>query len=607
MTLLALARAIGAVAAPVDWPTVQVVPIAQVSAPTTITHAGDGSGRLFVTEQSGRIRIIKGTNLLAEPFLTITNRVLTGPERGLLGLAFPPAFSQAFYVNYTRVPDGATVVSRFQVSPTNSDLADAASEQMLLVIPQPYENHNGGCIAFGPDGYLYVGMGDGGSGGDPENRAQNKQSLLGKILRLDVSGGGNGYAIPPTNPFRTNVTYHPEIWALGLRNPWRFSFDRVTGDLYIADVGQYYREEVNFQPASSRGGENYGWRAVEGKMDYNLPSGFPVREVTLPVWDYGPGPGAAIIGGCVYRGTRFPRMKGLYFYSDWGLPGLPALKFEDGQWQHGKVSSASGGARTFGEDEEGEIYLGRGNEIVHLVDTNGCYPPVFESTEAYHTSVRVNCLTPNARLHFTSESRDPGETDPSVGPGETVPVNPPQTIRVRAFRAGLQASATIEQTFDAFRVAPPTFEPRSGPGRTLAVTIKSLTPGASIYYTTNGAGPTPGDMAYTQPFLIQPGTPIYASAFRAGYIESAAVEMRWALLTSVEATNGSLAVTVQRGSPFSLLRLESSTDLKVWRTHFEQNGGSEFTTFYYTGYSSNQPGPQFFRALQYFGFPSPEP
>ena len=224
-----------------------------------------------MVEQGGRIRIIRNGVLEATPFLDITGRVSCCSERGLLSVAFPPGYAAKghFYVNYTNKA-GNTVVARYRLT-TNPDVADPGSEQVVLTVPQPYANHNGGQLAFGPnDGYLYIGMGDGGSGGDPENRAQNPAELLGKLLRINVeTGNPNTYTIPASNPFTQTAGYRPEIWALGLRNPWRFAFDRLTHDLYIADVGQDAYEEVDFQPAASTGGENYGWRIMEGLHCYN--------------------------------------------------------------------------------------------------------------------------------------------------------------------------------------------------------------------------------------------------------------------------------------------------------------------------------------------------
>src|SRR5438477_6951355 len=245
----------------IDWPQLQFTLVASnLVQPTSVVHAGDGSGRLFITQQKGQILTLAGTHLDAIPFLDISGKIKSGGEQGLLCVAFPRDYvnKRHFYVNYTRAGDGATIVSRFSVNGPNN-IADPDGEEIIRNTLQPFANHNGGQLAFGPDGYLYIGMGDGGGAGDVGNRAQDLGSLLGKILRIDVDRGPP-YAIPPTNPFLTNSSARPEIWAYGLRNPWRFSFDRDTGDLYIADVGQEEWEEVDFQPANSLGGENYGWR-----------------------------------------------------------------------------------------------------------------------------------------------------------------------------------------------------------------------------------------------------------------------------------------------------------------------------------------------------------
>ncbi len=265
--------------APAAWsrfPGIRFIPVSGgFRAPVHLANAGDGSGRLFVVEQGGTVRVINGSSVLSFPFLDISAKVLSGGERGLLNITFPPEFGtkQYFYVNYTRAPDGATVIARYRVT-ADQNIADPASEEVLLVVIQPFANHNGGMMAFSPvDGYLYIGMGDGGSGGDPNNFAQNvnplpgNQHLLGKLLRIDVESGVVPYAIPPTNPLFNGV--RSEIWAKGLRNPWKFSFDRRTGALYIADVGQNRQEEINFRPATSTGEENYGWRILEGSLCFN--------------------------------------------------------------------------------------------------------------------------------------------------------------------------------------------------------------------------------------------------------------------------------------------------------------------------------------------------
>ncbi|MCS7249124.1 MAG: PQQ-dependent sugar dehydrogenase [Anaerolineales bacterium] len=336
-----------------------------LQAPVDITHAGDGSGRLFVVEQPGRIRVIKQGTLLSTPFLDITSLVLYGGERGFLGLAFHPNYKQNgyFYVNYTRKPDGATVVARYRVSTQNPDVADPSSALTLLLIPQPYANHNGGCLKFGPDGYLYIGMGDGGSGGDPHNYAQNKDSLLGKMLRIDVDHG-NPYAIPANNPF-VNQPGADEIWALGLRNPWRFSFDRLTGDLYIADVGQNAWEEVNFQPANAAGGINYGWRCREGAHPYNSSppcnSASFLATLTDPFTEYGHDEGRSVTGGFVYRGSRYPNLYGTYFFADYvngKIWSIKKLSDSPLTWSARTLEIQAGfNISSFGEGEDGELYV----------------------------------------------------------------------------------------------------------------------------------------------------------------------------------------------------------------------------------------------------------
>jgi glucose/arabinose dehydrogenase len=330
-----------------------------LASPLGVTHAGDGSGNLYIVEQAGRIRIIINGTLLAAPFLDISGRVLSGGEQGLLGLAFPPGFaaSRRFYVNYTRIPDGATVIARYLVT-ANPAVADPNSEVLLLTIPQPFPNHNGGQLAFGPDGFLYIGMGDGGSGGDPMNNAQNPGSLLGKILRIDVETApdpGIPYAVPPANPFSHTPGFRGEIWALGLRNPWRFSFDRLTGDLFVADVGQNQYEEVDFQPAGSAGGQNYGWNIMEGAHCFGIPacntSGF-----VLPIDEYDHGQGCSITGGFVYRGNAFPGMQGTYIYADFCSGRFWGLARAGSAWQKTLLLQESHSISSFGEDEAGNLY-----------------------------------------------------------------------------------------------------------------------------------------------------------------------------------------------------------------------------------------------------------
>lgn len=341
-------------------PTVALVlEVGNLTRPVHVTHAGDESGRLFVVEQRGRIRIVKDGTLLATPFLDITSRVGCCNERGLLSVAFPPNYASKgyFYVNYTDTA-GDTVIARYTTT-TNPDIADSASETVILAVDQPFSNHNGGQIAFGPsDGYLYIGMGDGGSGGDPGNRAQNTNELLGKLLRIDVESGATPYAVPPTNPYTQTAGYQPEIWALGLRNPWRFSFDRATSDLYIADVGQSEVEEINVQPASSPGGENYGWRCKEGTRDYDMSGNCPQLTLTPPVFEYEHADNnKSITGGFVYRGTVHQALQGVYLYSDFGSGRIWGLRNNNGVWENTLLIDTDFIVTSFGEAEDGTLYV----------------------------------------------------------------------------------------------------------------------------------------------------------------------------------------------------------------------------------------------------------
>ncbi len=337
-----------------------------------ITHAGDS--RLFITQQRGTVVIYDGTRILPTPFLDIRDLVLSGGERGLLSIAFHPQYAQNgfFYVNYTATTGpGETVIARYRVSATDPNRADAMPGVTLLRISQPFANHNGGQLQFGPDGYLYIGMGDGGSGGDPGNRAQNLSELLGKMLRIDVDGA-SPYAIPPSNPFASSGTARREIWSYGLRNPWRFTFDRVTGDLWIADVGQGQREEIDFQPASSIGGENYGWRRMEGSNCFNPSTNCNTGSMVLPVIEYGHTAGAcSVTGGYVYRGSRYPRLSGQYIYGDycngmiWG-----ATRASNGTVTSRLLIDTNFLISTFGEDLAGELYVADyvNGRLYHIAD-----------------------------------------------------------------------------------------------------------------------------------------------------------------------------------------------------------------------------------------------
>ena len=337
--------------------------------PVGIAHAGDGSGRLFIVEQGGLVKIIKNGTVVATPFLNVSSLLKSSiGEQGLLGIAFPRGYGpgkNSLYTNYTGTQGiGDTVIARFQTT-VDPDVADSTSGQTLLTVVQPFANHNGGQLAFGPDGYLYIGMGDGGSGGDPSNNAQNPLSLLGKLLRIDVESQSSGYLIPPTNPFAGNVAYRPEIWALGLRNPWRFSFDRGTGDLFIADVGQNLYEEVSVQTAASGGGENYGWKIMEGLHCYSA-STCDLTGITLPVVEYAHSllGDCSITGGYVYRGGEFTVLQGVYLYGDYCSGRIWGLRRSGGIWENKLLLDSSLNISAFGEDESGNLFVadhGSGN------------------------------------------------------------------------------------------------------------------------------------------------------------------------------------------------------------------------------------------------------
>ena len=347
-----------------------LVPIAtDLVKPVGLTNAGDGSGRLFITLQDGKIMIWDGTQVLPTPFLNIDPIVnSSGSEQGLLGLAFHPDYESNgyFYVNYTDNTGGDTVIARYSVSAGNPNVADPASALQLMEIDQPFTNHNGGQLQFGPDGYLYIGMGDGGSGGDPFNNAQNPAELLGKMLRIDVNGlvglppdcGGSNYTIPANNPFVDGPGGTcDEIWHMGVRNPWRFTFDRITGDMYIGDVGQDSWEEVDFQPAVSAGGENWGWRCYEGNHPFNTTGCGPAGDYDMPIVEYSHSLGCSITGGYVYRGPILPGLRpGTYVYGDfcsgriWGV-----RRAFSGTWKSFQLQDTPYQISTFGEMENGTL------------------------------------------------------------------------------------------------------------------------------------------------------------------------------------------------------------------------------------------------------------
>jgi glucose/arabinose dehydrogenase len=369
LCLLALAACDGSPSAepPAGETNLRLAPVVTegLASPVFLT-APAGDARLFVVEQPGRIRIVENGTLLPTPFLTLSN-ISAGGERGLLSMAFHPRYAQNgfFYVNYTDAR-GDTRVERYRVS-ADRNRADPASAQLVIQVNQPYSNHNGGLVAFGPDGMLYVGMGDGGGGGDPNETGQDPLQLLGKMLRLDVDGAAP-YTIPAGNPFAGRTDRRGEIWAMGLRNPWRFSWDRTANLLYLADVGQNRLEEVNVVPAG-QGGLNYGWDVMEGSDCFEPSAGCDRSGLVLPAAEYTHADGCSVTGGYVYRGQDLPALRGTYFYADYCKGWIRSFRYAGGQatdarsWELGDV----GNVTSFGEDARGELYVMAGGDVYRIV------------------------------------------------------------------------------------------------------------------------------------------------------------------------------------------------------------------------------------------------
>ncbi|MFZ4850290.1 MAG: PQQ-dependent sugar dehydrogenase [Caldilinea sp.] len=409
LTVLATATLLGASRAGEAQATDAVV-LQEVAAgfnqPVYLTHAGDGSGRLFVVEKAGRVKIIEAGSVREEPFLDITDRVSNNGEAGLLSIAFPPEYADTgyFLVYYNHrdknlvqpeagdqgINDGFdTVVARFRVT-ADPNLADPDSEERILLRNQPYTNHNGGLIVFGPDGALYIGLGDGGSSGDPLGAGQDLSTWLGKILRIQVGPTGT-YHLPPDNPFVGQEDAQPEIWDWGLRNPWRFSFDRQSGDLWIGDVGQNQQEEIHLHPAGEPGGLNFGWNCYEGELPYRLTERC-TASYQPPVLVYPREEGRSVTGGYVYRGSRFPSLSGRYFFADYVQGRLWSIQRSgDSGWTPKRLElDSTEGIVSLGEDEAGELYLlGFGSGTVYqIVDADPPSPPPTPVHASYLPLVR---------------------------------------------------------------------------------------------------------------------------------------------------------------------------------------------------------------------------
>ncbi|MCC6817204.1 MAG: PQQ-dependent sugar dehydrogenase [Saprospiraceae bacterium] len=376
--------------------TVSLVKVATgLTKPVLVTHCSDS--RLFIVEQAGKIKVLENGTVSSKLFLNITDRVNSrNNEQGLLGLAFHPRFKENgfIYVNYTATGENRTVISRFSLNVSDSTKIDSTSEQVLLTIAQPFNNHNGGNIVFGKDGYLYIGMGDGGSGGDPMSVAQNYKSLLGKMLRIDVDTSSS-YKVPKSNPYYNDSEKLPEIWSIGLRNPWRFSFDRLNGDLWIGDVGQGIWEEIDYTPGNSKGGENYGWSCYEGFVIYKTEKCvIPNAKYIDPIYAYNHSNGnCSVTGGHVYRGNPCSNLYGKYFYGDFCSGNIWTIEknSKDSFINSFLIKMASNQLSSFGEDAKGELYIcsfgpnsGTGAGFIYQIVDQNCNISI--SSKIFHES-----------------------------------------------------------------------------------------------------------------------------------------------------------------------------------------------------------------------------
>lgn len=454
------------------------------SSPVDIANAGDG--RLFIVEQGGTIRIVDSLgNKLPTPFLS--KSVTTSSERGLLGLAFDPAFTTNgyFYIYYSQGSN--SIISRMSVSVGNPNVADPASETIILTVAQPFSNHNGGDIEFGPDGYLYIGLGDGGSGGDPGNRSQNPLLLLGKMLRIDVST--LPYTIPADNPFVGDPSTLDEIWAIGLRNPWRWSFDRLTGDMWIGDVGQGAREEISYAPAGAAG-VNYGWRCYEGNVSYNLSGCGPISNYEFPVYDFPRSLGTSVTGGYVYRGQDSPTLDGIYFFGDYGSGrfwGIWPDIANPGSWTTHEFFNTTHKWSTFGEDSRGELYAAS-------YSTGTIY-----RVESVCVSLSANLAATDASCANAANGTITLNLNGATGPATFAWSNGDTTQNLSGLLPGTYSvlltdpnGCTVEDSIEvaAGSVGTPTISPQSElafcPGGSVVLVADSAPPGLGYQWLLNG-------------------------------------------------------------------------------------------------------------------------
>jgi len=513
-----------------DWPDLKFTVVAGgATLPTDIAAPRDGTGRLFVTEQTGRILVMQGG--VFTPFLNLEDRVryFEFRELGLLNVAFPPGFASNhhFYVFYNSLPNGDATISRFSVSATNANVADAASEQKILTIPYPEAplTLSGGQLLFGPDNLLYAGIGDSGFDLDYPNGAQNPQSIFGKILRIDVENSANGYQVPADNPFVGNPAYLPEIWAMGVRNPWRFCFDSFTGDFFMGDVGQFGADEVNFKPAAVTAGQNYGWPAREGNHLYAGPDG-PASSYRDPIVEVlHTNAVMSITGGNVYRGPGPNRLTGVYIYADAYNGTIWGVQRDGANWLNQQLAQLPYFITSLGEDEAGRLYCVDyfSGQLFQMEDSGQVAAPTFEpaGTNSYSDLILVRSLSTNVIIRYTTNGTDPGPGDAIVSSGGSVLITSGTTLKARAFRSGLQPSVVTATTYQ-LKAARPTFVPAQGPVTNgQPISLVCATPGVTMRVTFDGSEPGQNSMVYAGPIPYSNSMLLRARAFRTGFGESA--------------------------------------------------------------------------------------
>ena len=576
ITALLAAVVVFGVSGQEDWPQLRLTKVGEGGfLPVQVVQPHDNTHRFFVVEQPGRIQIYQPGALTPEVFLDITDRVnfFFGGEDGLLSMAFPPGFvaKRYFYVFYTH-SDGREIVSRFSLSSTNDNRANSASEQVLLEMPREFiTTVNSGQLLFGPDEYLYIGVGDWGFDQIIPNAAQDPKSLFGKILRLDTETSTTAYQVPASNPFLSNTNYRAEIWALGFRNPYRFSFDRLNGDLYIGDVGQLTWEELNYQPGSSPGGENYGWPVREGRHPYQL-SCTECPTFTDPVFEsqHLEGP-SAIIGGFVYRGPDSPRLNGLYLFADFYSGVIKGLRRTGTNWKAEAIGWTPHFISSFGEDQDGRLYITDylSGEFYRVEDNGQAAMPSFSPTAGtvFSEGIVISCNSTGVTIRYTVDGSEPNASASSVPGGGTITVTNGSVVKARAFRVDLQPSDVATANF-TLKTGIPLFTPAHGPvTKGSPISLSTLTPGATVRFTLDGSDPTSSSTIYTTPVTYAPGQVLRAQAFKEGFLDSAIASFQLSAFelqdTRVVTWNGDTAFSWHSATN-SLYQVQFTDDFHEW-------------------------------------------